>query len=370
MSEVGMLDTQRIAIDRFWHFARLGTLIAIGLHAIFGVAGLVVDALPLVAVQVVTIAAYTCCFFLSKPNQRWIAVTLTWVDLLGHATLACWIVGVDSGFQYYSWILLPLLFANVHRTVGFKITMALLLTVVYVLLDWWLHRTTPLVAVDPDALAGLRYFNIACFLVALGIIAAAHARTVEDAERRLNSLASTDALTGLFNRRRIADHFQKELSQAMATNQPISLMLIDIDHFKSINDQFGHARGDQVIVAVGEVLRANVRQRDLISRWGGEEFLVLMPEAPLNAARETAERVRKAVAALVVRAELDATPVTITVGVATWRDRERIEDTIHRADKSLYAGKINGRDRVVADGQAVDQPGQADDYESAARIAS
>jgi diguanylate cyclase len=354
MADVGMLDTQRIAIDRFWHFARLGTLIAIGLHAIFGVAGLIVDALPLAAVQVVTIAAYTCCFFLSKPSQRWIAVTLTWIDLLGHATLACWIVGIESGFQYYSWILLPLLFANVHRTVRFKTTMAVLLTVIYVLLDWWLHRTTPLVAVDPAALAGLRYFNIACFLVALGMIAAAHAHTVEDAERRLNALASTDALTGLFNRRRITDHIQKELAQALVDNRPVSLMLLDIDHFKSINDQFGHACGDQVIVAVGEVLRANVRQRDLIARWGGEEFLVLMPEATLNAARETAERVRRAVAGSVIRAELDATPVTVTVGVALWRERERIEETIHRADAAMYSGKLSGRDRVVTDGEAGD----------------
>jgi diguanylate cyclase (GGDEF)-like protein len=349
MPEVGMLDTQRIAIDRFWQFARQGMLIAIGLHVVFGIAGFLVGAWPLLAVQIVTIAIYSLSYVLSSRGHRWLPITLTWLDLLGHATLCCLIVGVGSGFQYYSWILLPLLFANVHRKLKVKIALAIGLTALYVLIDWWLHRTTPWVAVSPTAIAGLRYFNIACFLIALGMIASAHSRTVDDAERRLSALASTDALTGLLNRRRMSDLMQKELAQACIVNRPLAVMLLDIDHFKIINDQYGHARGDQVILAVGEILRANVRQLDLVARWGGEEFLVLMPDAGLDAARETAERVRRAVASYVVRDETDAVPVTITAGVSAWNETERLEDTIHRADTVLYLGKQAGRDRVVVD---------------------
>ena len=173
---------------------------------------------------------------------------------------------------------MPLVFANSHRSFSSKVVLAIGLTIFYVFIDWWLHRTPPLIEVDPGALAALRYFNIGCYLLALGVIAAAHGQTVGHAERRLNMLASTDTLTGLLNRRRMSDQMQKELVQARASQGSLCVLLLDIDNFKSINDEFGHARGDQVIVAAGEILRANVRQQDLIARWGGEEFLIAAAE--------------------------------------------------------------------------------------------
>jgi diguanylate cyclase (GGDEF)-like protein len=347
LTSPGQLDTQRIAVDRFWEVARMGQLLAIGLHAVFALAGWLADAMPLVALQGVTVALYGIAYIATSRGHLWLAVAIAWIDLLGHATLACWIVGVESGFQYYSWILLPLVFANVHRKVRVKVALAVALAVFYVLIDWWLTHTTPLVTVDATALAALRYFNIACYMLALGVIAAAHARTVSDAERRLNSLASTDTLTGLLNRRRMSDQMNKELAQARSAQRPLSVLVLDIDHFKAINDEFGHGRGDQVIIAIGQILRANVRHQDLVARWGGEEFLVLQPDAELSSARETAERVRHAVAQYLVRDESDPRPVTVTIGVAMWRDGERLEETIHRADELLYAGKSAGRDRVV-----------------------
>ena len=190
-----------------------------------------------------------------------------------------------------------------HRPIRVRVAIAVALSAFYVVVDWWLHSTTPLVAVAPEQLAVMRYFNIACYLLALGVIAAAHGQTVLLAERRLNQLASTDTLTGLLNRRRMTDRMQKEMTMARDQHRPVSVLLLDIDHFKSINDQFGHGRGDAVIVAIGEILRANVRQQDLVARWGGEEFLVLQPDAVLGAAQETAERVRHAVAQYFVRDE-------------------------------------------------------------------
>jgi len=347
---LGQLDTQRIAVDRFWLVARQGTLLAIVLHAVFAVFGWAIDAMPLVIAQAVTVTLYCVSYALAARRRVWLAVAVAWLDLLVHATVACWIVGIESGFQYYSWILLLLVFANVHRKMAVKITLAIALMAFFVAVDWWLHKTPPLVHVHPLALDILRYFNIACFLLAMGVIAAAYGRTVTDAERRLNSLASTDTLTGLLNRRRMSDRMKKELTQARSAQQPLSVLLLDIDHFKSINDQFGHARGDQVIVAMSEVLSAHVRQRDLVARWGGEEFLVLQPDASPLAARDTAERIRCAVAQCLIRDDLDATPVTVTVGIATWRGDETLEDTIHRADRALYIGKQSGRDRVVVDG--------------------
>jgi diguanylate cyclase len=347
----GQLDTQRIAADRFWHVARQGTLLAVALHTVFAIAGLWIGAMPLVVAQLITISLYCGGYAFATKGKLWVAIGVAWLDLLVHATLACWIVGVDSGFQYYSWLLLPLVFTSVQRSLGVKIAIGVALSIFYVFIDGWLHQTPPLVKVDPGALAALRYFNIAFYLLSLGVIVAAHGQTVGRAERRLNALASTDTLTGLLNRRRMADQMHKELLQARSSHRPLSVLLLDIDNFKSINDQFGHGRGDQVIIATGEILRANVRQQDLIARWGGEEFLILQPGADVAAARETAERVRQAIFGYLVRHELDGAPVTVTIGVATLLDGETLEEIIHRADESLYAGKNGGRNRVVVNEQ-------------------
>lgn len=349
MSPAGMLDTQRMAIDRFWQLARQGMLLASGMHGVFALVGWIAGAMPLVALQAVTVAVYAASYVLSGRGNRWLPIALAWFDLLGHATFAGWLVGVDGGFQYYSWILLPLVFANVHRGMRTKAVLAVALSASFVAIDWWLYRSTPVLTLDSAALAALRGFNIVCFLMALGVIAAMHARTVDEAARRLTLLANTDTLTGLLNRRRMTDRIQRELINAEAGGGPWSVMLLDIDNFKSINDSFGHARGDQVIVAVGAALRASVRREDWVARWGGEEFLVAMRGASLLFACETAERIRRAISASVVQDESSGTPVTVTIGVAAWREGENLEEILHRADAALYAGKRAGRNRVMAD---------------------
>jgi diguanylate cyclase (GGDEF)-like protein len=346
-TEQWMLDTQSIAIDRFWHFARMGTLIAIALHGVFGLAAWLAGAMPLLALQVATVVIYSISYVLTGRGYRWLPTVLAWIDLLGHSTLACLIVGRESGFQYYSWILLPLLFANVHRALRTKIIVAAALIGFYVAVDWWLHRTTPYIEVSANALAGLRYFNIGCYLLALGVISIAHMRTVREAEQRLNAMASTDALTGLLNRRRMSDRLRQEWEKARESSGSLALILLDIDHFKAINDRYGHGRGDQVIAQVGSLLRTAMRREDWVGRWGGEEFLALLPNASLDAACETAERIRRAVSSQIVRDEGDLTPVTVTIGVAMWSQDESLDHTIDRADRALYRGKQAGRNRVV-----------------------
>jgi diguanylate cyclase (GGDEF)-like protein len=193
----------------------------------------------------------------------------------------------------------------------------------------------------------LRYFNIGCYLLALGIISYAHMRTVAEAESRLNSIASTDALTGLLNRRRMSDYLRRESDHARDSNGKLALVLLDIDHFKAINDQHGHSRGDQVIAQLGSILRATLRREDIVARWGGEEFLALLPGTAADAALETAERIRSAVLSQIVRDPVDTTPVTVTIGIAMWRNDESFDRTIDRADGALYRGKQSGRNRVV-----------------------
>ncbi len=350
-----LLSTQEIEIDQYYRYSRLSTLLAMGVHALFGIAGLLIGAPQLTTLQIVSVAVYAASFLVHRSRNRrfWILILLVYLDLVVHSTLAGWIVGHAGGFQYYTWILLPLLFTNVNRTLRAKVVLSFVYVAMFMGIDMWLRQTAPLTQIEPLPLALMRYFNMGCFFLALGVSAWAHTATIKQAEDRLRSAAGTDSLTRLMNRRHMTERMTEEIARASRSNTPLSVILLDIDRFKSINDDFGHVEGDRVISHVAEILRSGVRRVDMVARWGGEEFLVLLPDTDIQAAAELAERLRRQVTANVLRNLEQEARVTVTAGVAILRNRETIESTIHRADVALYQGKRGGRDRiVVAEGDA------------------
>ncbi len=164
-------------------------------------------------------------------------------------------------------------------------------------------------------------------------------------------MAVTDQLTGLYNRRYLASHLSGMFDRAFWTGRPLSLMILDIDHFKSVNDTHGHDMGDRVIQQVAERIRNSIRGIDLACRYGGEEFLVAMPDTDVDFASVVAERLRSEIAARTVTLNggRDEIIVTVSIGLAT-TDGGPKEDTaqklIKRADEALYAAKNGGRNRV------------------------
>ena len=171
----------------------------------------------------------------------------------------------------------------------------------------------------------------------------ANFRNLALAERR----AATDALTGLPNKRAVDDSLKRMAAQAGRTASPLSAIYLDLDHFKHINDTYGHDRGDEVLAAVGAVLRGELRASDLAGRMGGEEFLILAPDTGRAGALEIAEKVRLAPHGVHVH-DLER-PVTASFGVATLLEDTLESDTLLRiADRALYTAKQNGRDRVEA----------------------
>lgn len=163
-------------------------------------------------------------------------------------------------------------------------------------------------------------------------------------------LAVTDALTGLFNRRYLETHAKALVEQASAMGTPLSALVMDIDHFKSVNDTHGHAAGDSVLREFAQRLRANTRGVDLVCRLGGEEFIIVMPDTPMWRARQIAERLRMCVAGepFLVGAATKVI-VTASVGLATLeKPGESMDALFARADHALYAAKREGRNRVVA----------------------
>jgi diguanylate cyclase (GGDEF)-like protein len=171
-------------------------------------------------------------------------------------------------------------------------------------------------------------------------------RNLETAHRRVEELSRTDALTGVANRRALDERLANEVLRSERSKNPFTVILADIDHFKRINDSFGHNVGDEVLRELSKRLRATVRGLDMVGRWGGEEFLIVLPDTDAAGGREVAKKLRSVIGGQPVTLAERSLTVTMTFGVAThWKGS--IEDTIQRADEALYRGKYDGRDQVV-----------------------
>ena len=169
--------------------------------------------------------------------------------------------------------------------------------------------------------------------------------------------ATTDKLTGIANRREFERHLQLEAQAAGETGAPLSLIFLDVDRFKDFNDRHGHRIGDEVLKLVAGKLRNRVRDRDLVARFGGEEFVALLPDTPLEDAAQVAERIRVALASSIVRHRASGEAygtVTASFGIATYCPGEALEYFVQRADEALYRAKRDGRNRVeLADNEVV-----------------
>ncbi len=214
------------------------------------------------------------------------------------------------------------------------------------------HRATYDLKLEQTSLGGVRVYreipfadkeitsleNLLCALVYPLRNALTYKHAVE--------LASRDPLTGVHNRMALSSSLQREVDLAQRQELPLSMLVIDIDHFKSFNDEHGHTFGDDVLVAVSQTIANTVRRSDLLFRYGGEEFVVLASHTGEQGAMLLAERIRENVSALqTVRGR--STNVTVSVGVARLQEKESAEAFFERADKALYSAKRNGRNRSL-----------------------
>ncbi|WP_167336672.1 GGDEF domain-containing protein [Paenibacillus camerounensis] len=159
----------------------------------------------------------------------------------------------------------------------------------------------------------------------------------------LAELSTTDKLTGLKNRRYFEEMLSEQLKLFRETGEPFSLLIIDIDHFKRINDTSGHQTGDYVLEKLGSLLRFHSREKDTAARYGGEEFVLILPDMAADEARLVAENLRLETQLAV----WDTASLTVSIGIATSVDGDTGETLLHRADKALYASKEGGRNRVM-----------------------
>lgn len=167
----------------------------------------------------------------------------------------------------------------------------------------------------------------------------------KELEKRLLEASIKDPLTGLYNRRFIDEALKRETAIAERYNVPFSLILVDLDNFKTINDIYGHDVGDKVLVSISKLLKENLRKADAIARWGGEEFLILLRNTKLSQALEVAEKLRN----LLCGTEIPSVPpISASFGVAAYKKGESLDETLKRADLALYKAKAEGKNCVIA----------------------
>nr|WP_158301039.1 diguanylate cyclase [Sulfurimonas denitrificans] len=170
-------------------------------------------------------------------------------------------------------------------------------------------------------------------------------KSLMEANQKLNNLASKDSLTNIFNRRIIDEFISKETIKSKRYNNSLALIMIDIDHFKEVNDKYGHQVGDEVILSLVDIISKNIRESDIFGRWGGEEFIILLPETNLNQATIVAQNIRKKVQEY----RFDKVgQKTISLGVSEFNSNDDSTVFIKRVDDALYKAKATGRNRVVS----------------------
>ncbi len=300
-----------------------------------------------------SIALYLAVWWLLRLRCNSLAIALVWIEVLGHAALGSLLLGWDSEFHYFLLLFVPAIVvgAPARRAVPMMVLLLACYAGLYAACETW----APLSPLPPLQLEIARWVNILLAFALFYATAAFYRQRVRAAEQQLRRLARVDALTGLSNRTHFHERASAELARARREGRTVTLMLADVDEFKVVNDRHGHHAGDRVLASVARAMGDALREHDLLARWGGEEFMALLPSTDEALARSVAERVRAAVEALDVPNEDAPLRVTLSFGLAEVRDGDLHAATL-QADAALYASKRSGRNRVTHAGDLGDPP--------------
>lgn len=273
---------------------------------------------------------------------------------LVYALYATYEFGWASGFFFLMLSVLPISFLNAHLNkvgaafVGLTIGGG---AIALYVISWYLPPHTLL---SPQLLRWLFLANLLWSVVSLAVLgyffekrAGEIESTLITANKRLTNLAATDPVTNLANRRTMLTRIDQEKAKLDQTGEPFSLIMIDIDNFKEVNDEYGHDAGDFVLVNLAAIINFILRKQDQVARWGGDEFLVFLPETGAEGGRVVAEKIRARILTTpFIYHEIDI-PVTVTLGVSACDTNIGIGNCIRKADLALYTGKQAGKNRVI-----------------------
>jgi diguanylate cyclase (GGDEF)-like protein len=273
--------------------------------------------------------------------RRWILVYL--IPLLGLITYALYLP--TTSHTMFAWILItPIV---LYLLLGSKLGMWFSIAFVTVnIVGYQLRFFTG----DLASLHNAGIYNILISSFAITIFSHIYERNRENTELRLIELAGTDQLTGLPNRMKLAEDFHHVRATADRLQWPVAVAMIDLDHFKSVNDEYGHGIGDRALCHLADIIRKSTREVDLPARLGGEEFTLVMPNTSSETGKKIVDRLRQAFSRTPIQLDGQSLFITFSAGISQYdADGEDLETLIASADRRLYVAKANGRNQVVVD---------------------
>lgn len=339
----------------FLKFSRYSLFAAVFVHAIFLVLFFYLGVFPMVIFNTFSVLIYAYCLKIHRisveRSDLKLIGWLVYLEIMSHAVFASYYVGTYSGFNYYIVLLSTLPFLTFGDSNVIRITKSVLIIIVFIVLDIVFTDYVPPYILNEIYLSNLRIFNVSVFITTIVLVPLFFSKVSYDNRKKLEHASTTDELTGLYNRRLFTHIAENELKDTKRNGLLLSIILFDIDNFKTINDSFGHSCGDQALTNLAAILRQTVRPKDILSRWGGEEFIILLPDTDINRAEVVAERLRINVENLKMVCQENKISMTITLGLASNKtNNESLDKLIEQADNAMYLGKTRGKNRYVIAG--------------------
>lgn len=298
------------------------------------------------AFNLLSVSMWVAVRWANRRGRIGLALSLILTEVSVHAALAVNFVGWNSGFHYYILALIPFAAMNERLRPRLMVGEIVGLVGLYLVL-YTVTRDIRFSGPGGWLMTLVPYSNVAIATLAIGVITYYFRIASLSAESALQRLAATDSLTGLYNRRRMLEVLEGQHTRSKRSGQPAALLLADVDHFKRVNDEHGHEAGDVVLCRVASCLRETLRSQDACARWGGEEFLMLLPDTDLAGAETVARKLNAAVSDLEIEVDGKSPQITLTCGVALLDPKIEIYQSVRAADDAMYRGKESGRNRVV-----------------------
>ena len=304
----------------------------------------------------VSVPVFTLAFLLNRQGKAGRAFSIIYIEIIAHQTVGIYLLGWDIGLQHLLLCLSIISFFNVHYNYWQKYGAFTVALLIYFAL--FLFCQTPVIELEASWMYTFAYLVTSLVsVILLAMLVTYFVNSAYHAERQLirnqdhlSLLALTDPLTSLFNRRAFIENCQKTLDEAQTDSSPTSLMMIDVDNFKTINDTYGHDAGDRVLINIAQQLKKLSGKSNMIARFGGEEFIVMLPDTTIDLAKTTAEQIRKSISSLTTISDA-GTPIITTVSIGAYqpeKNDEPLRDIIRQCDKNLYIAKNTGKNRVCA----------------------
>lgn len=325
-----------VVAHHIYLFSAIGHFLFIALFVVLGV-------VPLAIYNVASTGVFLVCMRLNRAGYLRTAFFAAGVEVFVHATLCAILIGWPTGFHYFIVGIIPFAIMLPRSGASLKVAISLMIFIAYATVYFLTMNATPPYMLGTTTQGVLNFVNLGVAFGAFTLLVHYLYTASVYAESAVQSISQTDQLTSLLNRRGMESHLAAARAALERTGEPFSVILGDLDHFKRVNDTYGHGCGDAVLVAVAEALLRSLRSRDVVSRWGGEEFLVLLPGADRKGIDRVAAKLLDSIRTISVPCDAAQITPTITLGGATAECSFDESSLLAAADRALYAGKADGR---------------------------